>query len=38
VEAPIGDQEKASIIKTIQNGPAWKNKTGKPAKATIQFQ
>lgn len=38
VEAPIGEQEKASIIKTIQNGPAWKNKTGKPAKATIQFQ
>jgi negative regulator of sigma E activity len=38
VQAPIGDQQKASIIKTIQNGPAWKNKSGKAAKATIQFQ
>jgi hypothetical protein len=38
VDSPIGDKEKASIIQTIQSGPAWKNKTGKPAKATIQFQ
>lgn len=38
VDAPIGVKEKASIIQTIQSGPAWKNKTGKPAKATIQFQ
>lgn len=32
------EKEKAAIINALQNGPAWKNRTGNPAKAIIRLQ
>ncbi len=38
VNAPVSDKDKNHIIQSVKSGPPWKNKTGNPAKAVIQFQ
>lgn len=36
--AGAAEKEKSAINAAIKTGPAWKNKTGRPAKAIIRFQ